>query len=322
MTTAKASEGDRRRRRQALVADAVHLSGLEPNGRQEWRLALLLAKKHKLTAEVVLAVLREAPELSLVGYMIKPKRHRGSAAPDIAESAATGSRWADLQNQVVLWLSELETDAVHLRVESSKGGGLVLELRVDFLFDRNASDIWIAALVKGDLLWRELAREGPVALGPGWTLPPRVLSEQPDLPAVLVWQVTSSAAAGSVLTRLLQDRLKIGAERVQVDRECCSPVELDKRLSDSVTLRRLQQKRGRKHAIVASCDRCGQPLSDPDSVALGIGPECRKFYSKEVLAAVRSPQAPMPRRGGKSQRGWRDAVIAAWGENDLRRPLR
>jgi hypothetical protein len=31
-----------------------------------------------------------------------------------------------------------------------------------------------------------------------------------------------------------------------------------------------------ERALVGSCDRCGRKLTDPDSVALGRGPECRK----------------------------------------------
>lgn len=50
------------------------------------------------------------------------------------------------------------------------------------------------------------------------------------------------------------------------------------------------------------------------SVNLGIGPECVKYYSKEVLESVRrGDMRSLPRHGSKREHEWLAMIREAWG---------
>lgn len=122
--------------------------------------------------------------------------------------------------------------------------------------------------------------------------------------------MTASAAA-VVLHEVLGATLGLPVDRVRLHRQQCTPVELERRLGDEATLRRLGGPTGRKRPAVSQCDRCGPPLSDPVSVQLGIGPECRRYYSKEVLRRLRSPGHISPRPGSIKEKEWL-ATVEPW----------
>jgi hypothetical protein len=59
---------------------------------------------------------------------------------------------------------------------------------------------------------------------------------------------------------------------------------------------------------VTSCDECGHPLSDPESIAVGMGPECRRRYLTRAMRNSRSnPDAARLSiaPGAISAKGWR-----------------
>ena len=53
-------------------------------------------------------------------------------------------------------------------------------------------------------------------------------------------------------------------------------------------------------------------MSDPVSVEVGIGPECRKHYSAEVLRAVRSKQRSLVRAGSVRETEWLAMIHQVW----------
>ena len=85
-------------------------------------------------------------------------------------------------------------------------------------------------------------------------------------------------------------------DRVEVQEVVQTRAPLDQ---DQLTISRLVRRRGaiptgRRYPISGSCDHCGQPLSDPYSLLIGVGPVCRGYYSPRVLAAVAATRAPLP----------------------------
>lgn len=63
--------------------------------------------------------------------------------------------------------------------------------------------------------------------------------------------------------------------------------------------------RAERGTPVRDCAHCGLPLSDPTSVRLGIGPECRSRYDSEVrhAAATKRPGSRV-RLGAKKPKHW------------------
>ena len=55
---------------------------------------------------------------------------------------------------------------------------------------------------------------------------------------------------------------------------------------------------GRVHPVSGFCDHCGQPLSDPYSLLVGVGPVCRGYYEHGVIRGVAlASEAPRSKSG-------------------------
>lgn len=299
---------DRRAKRDAVVAHAVALTAQKEDGWERISLARYLAKAHHLSADVVLAVIDDARELESVGFMVRPRRLR--PRPDSSPTRRPPQTWETVANDLIYFLSELQTDAVHIQVAGSRGG-VALRMRLQSVQDGVSPMIWTACLVRGKRLHGELVVEGPSALSPGWFLPLVEPSTPPVLPEVLVWRRPTPQAATEVVTTCLQRRLDIAVDRVRLRREICTPRELDLRLTGETGRRGHRDGGGRSGFPVRTCDRCGRPLNDAVSVQVGIGPECRKYYSHEVIAAryrrVRVTAQPVRSPQGTWLQGLRDA---------------
>jgi hypothetical protein len=307
------AEATRRRkaRRDALVTHAVRLTSRDEGGWHRVPLSRYLAKAHKLSESTILVILDEAPELASIGFMIKPRRYRRTQF-SVTDRPSGDRTWRDVEADVDLFLNEIQTDAVHVEIAGAQGG-VALRMRLDFVQDLGGPAIWLACLVEGRIVHRELTKEQPLTLGSNWSLPLVPAASPPTLPEVLVWRTSSPRAASGVVRAALEQRLGVPARRVRLRRDSCTPRELDLRASEETTIRRLRDHRGRKDIPIRACDRCGQPLSDPASVALGIGPECRKYYAREVLAAVRKPGRTPSRRGTKTHSAWIGELLTSWG---------
>ncbi|MFF0341566.1 DUF6011 domain-containing protein [Kribbella sp. NPDC004875] len=273
------------------------------------RLARRLGTMHKLHPRVVMAVLDQASELISEGFMVRRRpAKRQQPAPS---GAAARKDWPGLTSEIRYFLSEIQTDAVYLQVAGTLGG-IVLRLRLDFVDGARKHPIWLACLVEGEVIRDELLAESPLVLGRNWSLP--LVRPAPDSspPLVAVWRTSSPGEAADTVRSVLEGRLGIAAERVHLTRDECTPRELDRRVTGQAVVQRLRRSGGRKGVVRRSCDRCGQPLSDPESVRLGIGPECRSYYSRQILDAVRRPSADVRRPGSKSQVTWLSAVRSKW----------
>jgi hypothetical protein len=271
-------------------------------------LSRYLGKAHRIEERLVLAVLDEAPELVRVGSMIRP---RPPAPKQSAPQTRPAVTWPKVTKDLEFFLSELETDTVYVDVASARGG-VVLRMRLDFVRAGGRNAIWLACLIKGRTMLEELRAERPLVLSQNWSLP--LVRPRPDLlpPQIAVWRTTSASKAANAVRAALETRLGLAADRIRLTRDVCTPIELDRRVTGQATIRRLRQSRPRRDFASRACDRCGQPLSDPQSVRLGIGPECRKYYSRIVLDAVRRPGAEVERPGTKSQKAWLSSVRDAW----------
>lgn len=312
----------RKRRRDALVADALRATGQKDGGWNRVGLANYLSKRHKVSPSTILVVLDEAPELISIGFTIQPRP--SPRRQRVTQNSTPRERdWKTVADEVVYLLSDLQTDTVHVEVGGGRPGNALLRMRADFVVERSRSglgaeypalgtSIWIACLVGGYRLHEELMPTNPQTLGRLWSLPLVAPESPPVLPEVLVWKVGTPVAAADVVTTCLRDRLGLSVDRVKTRRETCTPRELDLRITGEAMVRRLRFNAGRKNPVETSCDKCGQPLSDPESVRLGIGPECRKYYDHDVLAAVRHPNAPIPRRGAQGPTAWLADVRSQW----------
>jgi hypothetical protein len=299
----------RRAKRDAIVADAVRLTRGEKDGWHRVRLSRHLSRAHKLPPAAVLAVLDEARELVTVGYMVRPR----PTAPRKEQSPRDEQTlWEGIVSELVYFLSEVHTDTVYVDVTSARPG-MTLRMRLDFVKKKGRSSIWVACLVEGRMVLEEMAAEGALVLSPDWSLP--LVPPTPDSlpPQVAVWRLQSPRHAAEKVRSALEGRLGLPAERIRLRREVCTPGELQRRVTGQKAIHRLRGDRTRKNLATRSCDRCGQPLSDPESVRRGIGPECRRYYGQDVLDAVRrSPSADVPRLGAKSQADWLSEVLRDW----------
>ena len=299
-----------RARRDALVAHALRLTSKDVAGWHRVPISTYLGKAHNIDPSVVLTVLDEAPELVCLGFMFHPRPIARKLA--IRDTSPTPSfTWPYFTKELEFFLAELQTDTVHINVAGAQGG-VVLRMRLDFVEDKGRLAIWLACLVEGSKLLEMLCEEAPLVLGQAWSLP--LKRPAPDLspPQVIVWRTSSALEAASAVRAALEKRLGLSAQRIRLSRDVCTPNELDRRCSGQATVQRVRQSQGRRHFAERSCDRCGQPLSEPESVRLGIGPECRKYYSREVLDAIKQPGGEVQRPGAKSPREWLSNLRDTW----------
>jgi hypothetical protein len=237
--------------------------------------------------------------------------------------------WDRVVEDVTLWLSEFDTESVHVEVtvDETVGGenpaGELppgasrgrkperLLLRYDFVEAGPRSRVWLTGLAQSPALLESYLAANPWTLTPPGRLPLTGARANVVAPAVVVWRHATAQAAALSLREVLGATLSVDADQVRVERRQCTPVELERRLRDEATVRRLSGRTGRGRIAVSQCDRCGQPLSDPVSVQLGIGPECRKYYSTEVIRRLSRPEQPHPRPGTLKKKQWL-ANVTAW----------
>lgn len=263
-----------------------------------------LARRHGLTHDVVLEVIASSRALRRVGQRIirsstvKPR----TAVPPPREP------WGELVIDVASWLNDLATDCVRVSVPVQTEG---LRLRFDFVRTEHGAEIWLAAYAPTPLLLAQYVRQAPWTLTPGGRLPLIASGEDVEVPAVVVWRETAPAAAAARLRSVLEGSLRLDADRVHLDRDECTPLELERRQGDQATIRHLRQRRASSPALT-TCYHCGHPLSDPVSVKLGIGPECRSSYSTEVLTAIQSKKRTTIRQGSVKPKEWLRTITADW----------
>lgn len=305
MTAGRTPKGD------ALIADAIRLMARRPDGYPRRLLVATLVARHSVSSEAVSHLIDRTAELRTAGDLV----YRPSTARvhNPQNGAVTTTAWDALSADFLLYLNDPGTDAVHVQVKPSSGPQEnLLKCRTDFVRKKRSIQIWFAVFVEVPPLRDRLVTIGSVtALGPSWVLPLVQASSSTEVPAVLVWRYSSARAAATGLRTILEAELEATADRVRFDREECSPGEIERRVRNQGTIRRLRERRERS-VPVRTCDRCGQPLSDPVSVQIGIGPECLKYYADVVIRAIRSPRDRPERADAKTPSGWLQAIVNTW----------
>lgn len=192
-----------------------------------------------------------------------------------------------------------QTPAGHLRTGSirldAKGPAGALSARFEVVDDETS--YWFCCRASDPHSWASLYR-GAETVSAGWALPLGPAPADQLLPAPLIWRnaellgaVRAACATAAALGASAFDTVRLTSLPAPV-----RPVTL--RNTDQETVARITRRRGvipagRKYPIQGSCDRCGQPLSDPYSLLVGVGPVCRGYYSPHVLAAVARAREPV-----------------------------
>ena len=262
----------------------------------------VLSRAHRLPTSVVHQAVAGDPRLALSGDVIRLSHGdspRGRATETVRRPV----------NELLYALSLIETDEVLLGPSSSRE----VRIRCDFIRADSVDRIWVTAKASNaDIYQRLLKVAGARQPRSRLRMPLRPASETPStLPCLLVWRVGAPAQAVRTVERVQAAWTDGRAWRQE--RAACSPGELERRVEGDRTIRRLGS-RPRSSFAVSTCDRCGMPLSDPGSVQLGIGPECRRHYSPEVLAATSRRTSQPVRLGSRTPAQWA-ALVRPWAEN-------
>ena len=215
-------------------------------------------------------------------------------------------------------LERVEVDVVRVEYRTGDESQRVLvDMRLEYVGDKLNGSPWISVLVKGDLLLAELSRatvRADSVLLPPWRLPFAAPEAPVSSPCLLVWRAKRSAIeCGRIVADVLLTSLGASPGRIRVSASECSLAETRRRHNLLSFRRMLQGKtRNRRHLEVLNhCVKCGQPLRDPASARLGIGPECRKSYSAEQLWVAENRTRDL-RLNVKPLTAWLTAVSEHW----------
>lgn len=207
---------------------------------------------------------------------------------------------------VAMALHRYEVDAVEVDRQSVLGSGRV---RIDKVADQQ-TPYWLSRwAATPDQLppppsqpWMTLTQ---------WKLPLVPITDVSQLPAVAVLKFQDAKTAADGAQTVLQGG-DPSPGRYQVVVEECDAVEAERRLSARGLLARrhgTSNRSGAKRIAEGACLKCGLPLSDPDSVKVGIGPECRRKLGDDVIHALRNP-SPQRRDliGAKQPKRWAEMI--------------
>lgn len=80
----------------------------------------------------------------------------------------------------------------------------------------------------------------------------------------------------------------LNMQTAHLDLESCTPAEADRRVG---IRRAVGLARGPRRFSRHSCIKCGQPLTDQESIRLQMGPHCRVLYGVEYVRALNAPRS-------------------------------
>lgn len=240
--------------------------------------------------------LRFAPrtlQLVLTDYRAIRPRSRQTSAP---------APQRQLLTELKLSLYRLEVDAVELR----DPGHSQLHLRVDKVLDAKRP-FWLSAWlpthpsVTPDQQWHTLQ---------DWRLPLVPLSAEPwTTPKLGVLRLATVEEAASLINSLVGTMTDDAELRPLLGVEECLPAEANRRIELNGLILRKRRVAQSRSLPESTCLRCGLPLSDPTSVSIGLGPECRKNLSEQAIKDLRSKD---PRRrflvGARRPHQWLETI--------------
>lgn len=266
-------------------------------------LSRVLARAHTTTPDRVKVALGGDPRFEVSGNAIVL---RGWSDRRASTSRSQATAKPSLLDEVRFALTETDTDRVLVMASAS---GTTRTLRCDFVRGDRGEEVWIATAVTNPEDWIAASRAGAWSLRPGWKLPLVKAAEVPGgAPMVLVYREASAADAAQRVQAVVAELWDVQSGTARLEKVTCSPAELERRVLGEHTVRRLVARATPRGPTVKTCERCGQPLTDPSSVALGIGPECRKYYSTEVLRAVKARSKVIPKMSAQKPTSWAKAI--------------
>lgn len=228
------------------------------------------------------------------------KDARKAAVPRPVPSSVAARKLTNRREELLRALRNPETNEIHLRCSGSTG---VLHLRCDFV-EYLDGQIWVSATSTEAATLKHVLNKNAQSLGSRRN-PLRPAAEGDT---VLVWMSADAVEASAWLNRAIRDA---GADlaNAEIDVIACAPKHRMRRQNDAEAWRRLP--RDRRGPVARECIRCGKPLSDPDSVRIGIGPECQKHYSPALIKARRTGLTTLAHPAAKTGPQWW-LVVQQW----------
>lgn len=246
----------------------------------------------------------DGPDAIPVRHVPPPSRARADAPQD---------PWSKIRQEAAFRLTELDTESLAVRLRNGRHSAAPLHLRFDHVKTSSSEEIWLSLWTIRSNVFDTLKPSEPMTIHRD-QLPLLDLADDDHAPRFLVWIEATPDKAAHRLQHLLRDLLNLDAAQLALDKETCTPRELERRLKTQATVRRLVERRHAGGFALRTCDRCGHPLTDATSVSLGIGPDCLKYYSREVLAAIRKGSNQSSVLASKTPVQWLTAVTAARGD--------
>lgn len=203
------------------------------------------------------------------------------------------STWDALALEVRRCLCDRSTDALSLAVIGPNKRRL--DLRIDPVRVDQKVELWMSTLAPTPFFRQKYVATGAEDLRQSASAPLRPLRSLAAgtlRESILVWRCSGDEAAAETLRATLEGGMGIPANRLRLEQLECSPAELDRRIDGKVALIRRHVERRARGIPARLCEKCGQPLSDPVSVQIGIGPECLKYFSREVIEGIRLGRVP------------------------------
>lgn len=225
----------------------------------------------------------------------------GGSEPDALRSAV----WKRLGRA----LDDRSTDFVVLAAP-------LFRTRFDFVAADSAVQVWVTIQDASERAWSALAESRFIreahAIAPGTSTfaPPGARTDATGWR--LVWVFTSIPDARvEVKDEFLATAPALAPELSVVRHPRRDEADFDREV-ERLGSRSYRAGHGRKRFAVSTCAKCGQPLSDPQSVVLGIGPDCLKYFDPKVLAAARKWKPGSVRSLGRTPAEFFKAVTAPW----------
>lgn len=215
-----------------------------------------------------------------------------------SQQLATPTPRPELSTEVKLILYRSEVDAIELRHPDHSH----LHVRIDKVLDERRPfwlSAWLAARSATTDSYRWLTLRG-------WRLPLVPLDAGPwRAPDLGVLQLPTLEEAASLTVALVAAITDNADLMPSLRPEECSPVEASRRAEVSGLILRKRQIARSRSLPQAACLKCGLPLSDPTSVSIGLGPECRKHFSSRDIKDLRSG-SPIRKSliGARSPKQW------------------
>lgn len=219
---------------------------------------------------------------------------QASQSPRRLPTTVAIKRLSELKTDWTLAMQEIETDFVCLQILSRAVPRSTLVELVASRVQTGARTHLVYVAVSVPALHRLLGAAGWESFAPDRLHLSRHGEDEFTHGQVAVCLVRTADArelADMVFGAVFNEFMVDDPNRLTLHIEECSPREVTRRFEELGRLGRLIPRRGTSRSrgiAIASCRICGQPLSDPESVKIGIGPECRRRHlgagARRVLA--------------------------------------